>query len=157
MTRRHRPGVWIVLLCVPALAPGGCKKKEQESPDAPALAALAPYGAQAKLSDQGRVVELKLEGQRVDNAALDHVKGLAQLKTLSLYGSSVTDDGLAKLRESPALEALGLGRTGVTRRGLAHLERLPALRWLWVNETKVTPAEAEDFKKKAVPGITVYR
>jgi hypothetical protein len=114
--------------------------------------------AWAESNDEGRVVELKLHGRRVGDRAFDHVKELSELKSLSLYGSAVTDDGLAKLKGLPRLEALGSGKTGVARAGLAHLERLPAVRWVWVTESKtLTPAQVEDFKKKAVPGITVYQ
>lgn len=157
MNCRSASGPRFLLLCA-LVAAGGCGKKSQESPDAPAMAALAPYAPKPTLNEQGRVVELKLDGPHVDDAALDHIKGLTELKLLSLYGSSVTDEGLAKVKDVPRLEALGLGKTGVTRRGLVHLERLPALRWLWVGECKsVTAAEVDDFKKRAVPGLTVYR
>jgi hypothetical protein len=145
-------------LCALAVAFGGCGKKAPESPDAAVLAALAPYDPKPTLNDQGRVVELKLDGSRVDDGALAHVKSLPELKVLSLYGTSITDGGLASLKDASKIEALGLGKTGVTRRGLSHLERLPALRWLWLTENKsLTAEEVEDFKKKAVPGITVYR
>jgi hypothetical protein len=142
-------GVWILVL-------GGCNRKK-ESPDEPVLEALAAYNPKPVMNEQGHVVELKLEGPRVDDGALEHVKNLPELKTLSLYGSSVTDDGLAKLSEANRLEALGLGKTAVTRQGLAHLERLPALRWVWLSENKsVTPAQIDEFKKKAAPGLTVF-
>jgi hypothetical protein len=155
---RHKGLCGVVLLLgVGLLALGGCNKKPKESPDAPVLEALAAYGPKPVVNEQGRVVELKLEGPRVDDGALEHVKNLPELKSLSLYESSVTDGGLAKLAESNRLESLGLGKTAVTRRGLAHLERLPALRWVWVTEGKgLTAAQIDDFKKKAVPGITVY-
>lgn len=146
------------MLSIFALLPTiGCGKKASESPDAPAMEALSSYNPTSKLNEQGRVIELKLEGSHVDDRALDQVKNFPELKSLSLYGSSITDAGLAKLAEARQLESLGLGKTGVTRRGLSHLERLAALRWLWVNENKtLTPSQIEDFKKKAVPGVTVY-
>lgn len=152
-------GPWFAFLLIGlSLLTGGCRKKPQkEVGDAAVLEALAPYNPRSTSDEQGRVVELKLEGSNVDDKALSQVKNLPELKTLSLYGSSVTDGGLANLTEARRLEALGLGKTAVTRNGLTHLERLPALRWLWVTENKtLTPAQIEDFKKKAVPGITVY-
>lgn len=158
MTYHRKMCSGLLLLCVIIFAACGCGKKAKEAADATVLEALAAYNPRATLNDQGRIVELKLEGSQVDDRALDHVKDLPELKTLSLYGASVTDEGLTKLSEARRLEALGLGKTAVTRRGLANLERLPALRWLWVTENKtLTPAQIEDFKKKAVPGITVYQ
>lgn len=154
-----KQGAWVAFFVGLSVVVGGCGKKSQKDagPDAPVLEALALYNPRPTLDEQGRVVELKLEGPHVDDKALVHVKSLLELKTLSLYGSSVTDGGLANLTEARRLEALGLGKTAVTRSGLGHLERLPALRWLWVTENKtLTPAQIEDFKKKAVPGITVY-
>jgi len=152
-------GSWFAFLLIGlSILVGGCRKKsEKETGDSKVLEALAPYNPRPTLDEQGRVVELKLEGPQVDDKALGHVKNLAELKTLSLYGSSVTDGGLANLNEARRLEALGLGKTAVSRNGLTHLERLPALRWLWVTENKtLTPAQIEDFKKRAVPGVTVY-
>jgi hypothetical protein len=160
MTDRYAARALLLLASLLASAPLGCGKKDmaKESPDAKTLEALAPYDPQAETNDEGRVVELKLHGRRVGDRAFDHVKELSELKSLSLYGSAVTDDGLAKLKSLPRLEALGLGKTGVARAGLAHLERLPAVRWVWVTESKtLTPAQVEDFKKKAVPGTTVYQ
>jgi len=106
----------------------------------------------------GRVVSLKLEGRQVTDSVLDEVLKLPELKTLSLYGSAVTDAGLAKLTVATKIESLGLGKTAVTRKGLAHLERLPSLRWLWLTENpQITKADVVEFKKKAIPGVTVYQ
>jgi hypothetical protein len=156
MTPRRKPSALLLVALI--VVASGCGRKPTESPDAQVLEALAAYNAIPTLDGRGRVVELKLEGPQVDDRALEFVKQLPELKTLSLYGSSITDDGLANLKDARRLEALGLGKTKVTRRGLAHLERLPALQWLWITENKtLTPTQIEDFKKKAVPGITVYR
>jgi hypothetical protein len=146
-----------LLLLVASLGVGaGCSRKPADPSDAQTLEALAVYNPNPTVDDRGRVVELKLEGPQVDDGALEHVAKFSELKTLSLYGSSITDEGLAMLRDARRLEALGLGKTKVTRRGLIHLERLPALRWLWVSHgSGLTAAQVEDFKKKAVPGITV--
>ncbi len=158
MSRPPTAAVPLVVALLAALTTFGCGKKDKESPDAKTLETLAPYNPQVKTDDQGRVVELKLHGARVNDQALDHVKELSELKSLSLYGSGVTDDGLAKLKGLTRLQALGLGKTGVTRAGLAHLERLPSIRWLWVTESKtLTSAQIDDFKKKSVPGVTVYQ
>lgn len=149
-------GLWLASVFVIALT--GCGRKSAGGGDAQVLESLAAYTPKPVLNDQGRVVELKLEGAQVDDRALDNLKSLSELKLLSLYGSSVTDEGLVKLSELARLESLGLGKTKVTRRGLAHIERLPALRWLWVTDSQAISGEqVDDFKKKAVPGIVVYR
>lgn len=146
------------LLIGAALGAAGCKGSTKVPSDAEALAALEAYSPSAELDDAGRVLTLKLEGTQVDDAALDAVARMPELKSLSLYGSSVTDAGLAKLAAAANLEGLGLGKTAVTRRGLAHLERLPALRWVWVTDCpRLTGADIEAFKSRAVPGVTVYR
>lgn len=158
MIRHSESYTGYLLLGVLVVVTNGCARKPKESPDAPILAALAASNPQPTMDATGRVVELKLEGAQVDDRALDLVKQLSELRSLSLYGSSVTDDGLASLKDARRLEALGLGKTKITRRGLTHIERLPALRWLWVTDNgHITPAQIEDFKQKAVPGITVYR
>jgi hypothetical protein len=119
---------------------------------------LGPFNPESKSGGDGRVVELKLEGKQVTDAALDEVRKLPELRSLSLYGSSVTDAGLARLAEATKLEALGLGQTKVTRQGLAHQERLPSLRRVWVTEgPKLTAKDIDDFKAKAVPGVTVNK
>ena len=145
-----------VLLCSVCLAAVGCRKTPRLSrADRASLDALASYNPTYELDNQGRIIDLKLEGQHVDDRALEQVARLDALKHLSLYGASVSDKGLAKLRQNQ-LEALGLGGTRVTDQGLAHLEKMSSLRWLWVSRNdKITSKRLEGLQK-ALPGLTVY-
>ena len=124
--------------------------------DAAVLEALAPCAPTHKLDDQGRVVELHLENKAVTDEALDQVRALSELRTLSLYGSAVTDAGLAKLAEMHRLESLGLGKTCITQKGLKYVEKIRGLRWLWLTSSNALPASAVDKLKQARPGLTVY-
>ena len=138
----------------------GCGKpvKPINSTDAICLAALAPYHETHKADENGRVIDVKLEGRQVDDLALDQVKNLSELRVLSLFGSSVTDAGVAKLSGLKYLDSLGLGKTPVTDHGLVYLEKMPCLHYLWLNENpQITDQAVENLKKKALPGLTVYR
>jgi hypothetical protein len=153
---------WLYLLLIGGLltACGGCHKgpKGMNSPDAACLEALASYNPSHKLNDTGRVIELRLDGKNVDDQALEEVRKLSELRTLSLYNSSVTDNGLTKLSGLTYLEALGLGATPITDRGLISLEKMPSLRWVWLTENKkITDRGVQNLKQKALPGLTVYR
>ncbi|HBI42108.1 MAG TPA: hypothetical protein DDY78_04510 [Planctomycetales bacterium] len=138
----------------------GCGKptKAVNSGDAICLAGLAPYHDTHKIDENGRVIEVTLEGRQVDDAALIHLQNLSELRRLSLYGSSITDEGLTKLSGLKYLEGLGLGKTQITDHGLIHLEKMPSLHWVWLTEDpQITDQAVENLKKKALPGLTVYR
>jgi hypothetical protein len=123
--------------------------------DGPTVEALARYEPRYKLDNQGRVMELWLETQEVDDAALEPVSRLDELRGLSLYGSSVTDRGLAHLR-GLKLETLGLGATRVTDKGLDHVETLSRLRHIWLPQTRKITAERVEALKDALPGLGVH-
>lgn len=157
---REPRNVCLLLAALLVAACGGCRKgaKGVNAADAACLEALAPYNPSHKLDESGRVVELRLDGKGVGDAALDQVKNLGELRVLSLYGSSVTDEGVAKLASLIHLEALGLGATQVTDRGLPPLERMPSLRWVWLTEDRgVTDRGVQKLQERALPGLTVYR
>jgi hypothetical protein len=136
----------------------GCSSKKSDVDDEKLLLGLSAFQPTVEKNPEGRVIDIKLEGEHVTDAAIEEVIKFSELKRLSLYGSSVTDQGLQKLSSCRKLESLGLGRTKITRKGLRHLEPLPCLSWLWLNDTKnLTPAQIEDFRKKAVPALTIYR
>jgi hypothetical protein len=148
------------LVAVLSAVSSGCGKptKAVNPGDAVCLTGLAPYHDTHKIDEKGRVTEVTLEGRQVDDAALIHLQSLSQLCRLSLYGSSVTDEGLAKLKGLKYLEGLGLGKTQITDKGLIHLEKIPCLHWLWLTDDKqITDQAVENLKKKALPGLTIYR
>lgn len=149
-----------LLAAVLGVMNSGCGKptKAVNSTDAICLAGLAPYHETHKIDDNGRVIEVKLDGRQVDDLALDQVKNLSELRVLSLFGSSVTDEGVAKLSGLKYLDSLGLGRTPITDHGLIYLEKMPSLHYVWLTEDpQITDQAVENLKKKALPGLTVYR
>ena len=135
----------------------GCGKGPQLSADdQAAIEALKPFNAVYKLDNNGRVIDLKLEGKRVRGDNLDDVRQLTELRKLSLFGASLTDDSLAKIKGLPRLQGLGLGGTPITDEAIAHVEKMPSLRWLWLSKKGKVTAERVEQLKKAVPGLTVY-
>ena len=94
------------------------------------LGRIGAYHETHKADENGRVIDVKLEGRQVDDLALDQVKNLSELRVLSLFGSSVTDAGVAKLSGLKYLDSLGLGKTPVTDHGLVYLEKMPCLHYL---------------------------
>jgi hypothetical protein len=139
------------------LAACGCGGEPALHPsDAGPIEALAAYAPVYELDGRGRVVELRLEGKAVTDAALEHVAQLTELRTLSLYGSSVTSAGLTKLAGLERLEALGLGHVRLTRKGLWQVERIRGLRWLWLTAGGDLPGDALPALKQTRPGLTVY-
>ncbi len=156
---RHLRGVSAVaVLLAGCLLSAGCGKAPKlAAEDKPAIDALQSYHGAHKLDNQGRVIELTLEGKHVDDLALDHVKALTALRRLSLYGASVTDDGIAKLHSLPRLEALGLADTQVTDNALLHLKKSPALAHLWVSKNGKITNKGLEALKRDLPGLVVYR
>ncbi len=135
----------------------GCGRgPELSATDQAAIEALKPYSAVYKLDNNGRVIDLKLEGRHVRPQALNEVRTLTELRQLSLYGASLTDDCLARIKGLSRLEGLGLGDTPISDQALAHLERMPSLRCLWLSKKGKVTAERVEQLKKALPGLTVY-
>ncbi|MBS0264392.1 MAG: hypothetical protein JSS02_20825 [Planctomycetes bacterium] len=73
-----------------------------------------------------------------ENDSLQHLNGLTNLESLSLYGSEVTDTGMMHLRGLTTLKSLSVNCTQVTDAGMRHLRGLTALKSLSVNDTQVT-------------------
>jgi hypothetical protein len=153
--RLYRLG-WAAVLTLAPVTLGCGRGPQLSAEDQAAVEALKPYSAVYKLDNNGRVIDLKLEGKRVPPQTLDDVRLLTELRQLSLYGAPLTDDCLAKIKGMPQLQGLGLGNTPITDQALAHLERIPNLRWLWLSKKGKVTAERVEQLKKAVPGLTVY-
>jgi hypothetical protein len=77
------------------------------------------------------------------NEEMAHVKGLSNLRGLSIGGTPITDAGLVHLEELPKLEALSLSTTHVTDAGMKHLRKMTELEGLWLDGTQVTDAGLE--------------
>src|SRR6267143_4013562 len=113
---RRTPKVAILCLLL-----AGCSGARPNAGDQACIDELAHLQPVCKLDNQGRVMDVTLDGAGVGDKALDSVRRLPALRRLSLYGSSVTDAGVAKLKDNRQLESLGLGATCVTDAGLVHL------------------------------------
>jgi hypothetical protein len=154
--------VALICLCLAGCGQGTSPTSESPdealSPDESVLNALAPYDPVYKLNYSGRVVALKLEGNRIPAEVLEEVSKLTELSYLSLYAALLTDDSLAKLASLKNVQQLGLAATPITGKGLVHLEPLPALRELWLSKALVEPEPAPGVKslKNAIPGLTIY-
>jgi serine/threonine protein kinase len=84
--------------------------------------------------------------QKVDDAGLEHLKGLTYPTILYLGNTRVSDEGLAHLKEVPNLKGLDLGFTEVNGAGLVHLQPLTSLTWIRLqgsraNDIGLTPLE----------------
>ncbi len=92
---------------------------------------------------------LHLQYTQVTDAGLVHLKGLTGLELLRLYGSTqITDAGLVHLKGLTGLTHLSLSFTQVTDAGLVHLKDLTGLKYLDLNNTQVTDAGVADLKRE---------
>jgi Leucine-rich repeat (LRR) protein len=65
---------------------------------------------------------------KVSDAAVEQLKGLANLENLTLSGNKLTDKGLAELKGLTKLKFLEVSRTQVTPQGIEALKKaLPML------------------------------
>ena len=76
----------------------------------------------------------------ITDAGLEHVRGLTQLRELTLNRNEITDAGLAHLEGLTQLQTLDLEHTKITDAGLAHLEGLTKLQSLGLAQTRITDA-----------------
>ena len=83
---------------------------------------------------------MDLDGTKITNGGLKHLKGLTRLKDLDLAHTIVSNAGLKDLKGLAHLEILGLSGTNVTDAGLKYLEDLPQLRWVGLCELTITDA-----------------
>jgi len=111
----------------------------------------------AVLADLNELTDLQLhrspsfnrkESQvKLNDAVIEHIKGLTKLKTLSLADNRITDAGVAKLANLSELESLDLDSTRITDAGLQSLVALKKLRFLRVVKTRVTRAGVSAFQQ----------
>ena len=84
-----------------------------------------------------RLNTLNLQSLSIDDAGLDHLKGLDRLKVVSLIATNIGDAGLSRLETLPRLEKLYLNETGVGDAGMAHVAKLAKLDSLGLAKTRV--------------------
>ena len=70
------------------------------------------------------MVSVFLQGPKVTDVGLVHLKELTRLEGLGLHHTQITDAGLVHLKGMNELEWLDLNGTAVTDAGLAHLKDL---------------------------------
>jgi hypothetical protein len=87
-----------------------------------------------------RVDSVDLENTSANDAALDYVGSLTEVRDLALFDTYVTDAGLARLKGLTRLEYLSLCNTQISDAGLAHLGSLSSICWLHLSSTQVTDA-----------------
>jgi Leucine-rich repeat (LRR) protein len=94
-----------------------------------------------------KLVSLELDyNENLGDSGMAHLKGLTQLRALSLNDTQVGDLGIEKLKNLTKLERLNLRGTRITDRGLKHLQRFKNLRVLNLARTKVTAAGLKNIE-----------
>jgi hypothetical protein len=97
-------------------------------------------------------VVLQMANPDVDNATLEYLRGMTQLRELDLNSSQVSDEGLKLLAELPRLEELRLARTRISDEGFQkYLAPQKTLRKLDLSGAEVKGKSKRDWKK-AQPG-----
>ena len=119
--------------------------------------ALAPYRPAYKLDNHGRVMELALENQSIDESILGAIEKLDALRILNLNGTNINDDELVRLTVLKRLQFLRLDETPVTDKGIILLDKLDDLRLLALKKCKAVSNECVTDLKGRLPGLKVYR
>ena len=92
-------------------------------------------------------IVLQMGNADVEDATLDLLAEMTQLRELDLNDSSITDAGLAKLSKLPALRTLRLRATKISDAGFRqYLMNLPTLKQLDLRETAVSVETVEEWK-----------
>lgn len=106
--------------------------------------------------DNDQVVEIDLEGRRIQDDDLKILQSFRQLRKLDLEETPITDDGLKHLSDLTSLESLDLEETRVTDDGMVHLRTLKNLKVINLDDTRVT-RRGEQILKDAIPGLRIER
>ena len=90
------------------------KEMLPKSQQAAAIAEIKKLGGRVTLNKSGDVIEVRLDGFNITDAALEHLKGLTSLNTLDLHHTKITDAGLEQLKGLTSLKDLNLMGTKIT-------------------------------------------
>lgn len=90
---------------------------------------------------------LRLDESMITDAAMDYIKPLKQLQSLSLSKTRVTDAGLAELRGFDSLEMLWLDCTQISDESLRTVASLPKLQSLSLYKDYITDKGLIDLGK----------
>ncbi len=93
-----------------------------------------------QLAALGELRSLNLAGTKITDGALATIARFPQLERLHLGWTAISDAGLAQLARAPRLQALDLRGTAITDRGLGALTACPQLTALGLQETAVGDA-----------------
>ncbi|WP_406700114.1 hypothetical protein V5E97_14870 [Singulisphaera sp. Ch08] len=91
-----------------------------------------------EFDDFAALTELDLRGKAIDDEGMVHLRGLKQLRTLSLNETRVGDAGLENIAGLKNLQKLHLIDTPTTNAGLEVVSRLTNLTELFISGTCVT-------------------
>jgi Leucine-rich repeat (LRR) protein len=112
--------------------------------------------ALANLKGLPQLRKVTLNGTKVTDAGLERLKGLTGLEKIYLVDTKVTDAGLEHLKDLSNLKVLSLVGTQVTDAGLEHLKSLSNLKELYVYGTKVTEEGGKKLQE-ALPKVKIDR
>lgn len=99
---------------------------------------------------------VELDGTRISDAELLHLRSLKKLERLNLNATSVSDDGVKHLKGMTNLRQLQLYDTNVTDAGLIHLSGMVNLELLILDGRKVT-LSAVTTLQQALPSCMIVR
>ncbi len=100
----------------------------------------------ALLGTLSSVEEIDLSQTKITDIGLEHLKGLTNVRELSLrYAEYVTDSGVAHIKHWEDLERLSLHGTKVTSRVFGHLASLTSLKNLDIGHTEITDSGFEEL------------
>jgi len=136
--RRH--GLCAGVLTLLALALAG-RSQQTDDPRERALDTIKQLGGQVVIDEKSPdqpILRVDLNGPRVTDSVVAHLRGFAFLRTLFLCETKVTDAGLANLRELHDLRVLYLTYDSITDRGLEALSGLDNLEELGLSYTDIT-------------------
>ena len=149
--------VWAVSIAATAylIAVAGCDKSNTPGkPVAPAplvvhepeiskLEQIKPYFQVDEARPDNPVVAVFLSNTRATDKALEHLKGLVDIKSLALNNTEITDAGLVHLSGLVSLEHLYLNDTAIGDVGLEHIRGLANIRGLDLRNTEVSDTGLE--------------
>jgi Leucine-rich repeat (LRR) protein len=116
--------------------------------DAAAVAALESLDVELARYDTGSIMEVRFEAGKASDDDLVHLKGLPNLKEVTLSGSPITDAGLEHLKGLSTLTMLDLSGSEITDAGLEQLTALRQLGFLYLTNTQVTDEGVKKFQEK---------
>lgn len=92
-----------------------------------------------------QVVRLRLSGCAIEDADMEWISRLTELRVLFLDHTNVSDSGVGRLSLLPQLELLNLTDTKTTEKVLTELSGFPALRKVYLFGTKVSAGAVSSF------------